>query len=118
MTETVTIYKKSNDGEDDYGDPVEVWNPTEVSGCLVYELAGSDLKDADRPDGTRVTARIQLPDSFMMTVDRDWLKGCKVALTSRGQTEGGAYHVIGSPQYAPDLPTKWNTTIEVGRVDG
>lgn len=118
MGETVTIYFKSSDAEDEYGDPVETWKPQVVEGALVYELAGSDLADADRPDGTRVRARVQLPDECMEMFERDALKGCKIALTDRGQGENDAYWVIGSPNYAPDLPTNWNTTIEVGRTDG
>lgn len=118
MTEAVTIFSKSAVSEDEHGDPVETWEPTVVEGALVYELAGSDLNDADRPDGKRVHARVQLPDSSMETLGRDSLKGCKIALTGRGQSEEDAYLVIGSPNYAPDMPTKWNTTVEVGRVDG
>lgn len=118
MSETVTLYARSISGEDENGDPVETWTPTVVEGALVYELAGSDLADADRPDGKRVNARVQLPDEFMSTVGRDSLKGCKLALTSRGQAEEDAYWVIGSPNHAPDMPTKWSTTIEIGKVDG
>jgi len=118
MTEPVTIYFKSVAAEDEYGDPVKTWQPVVVEDALVYELAGSDLTDIDRPDGTRVHARIQLPDEYMVTLERDALKGCKVSLTGRGQGENDAYWVIGSPNYAPDLPTRWNTTIEIGRTDG
>ena len=118
MAETVTIYSRSALTEDEHGDPVETWSPTVVAGALVYELAGSDLADADRPDGSRVAARVQLPDSYMSEIGRDELKGSKVTLTDRGQSEDDAYWVIGSPNYAPDLPTWWNTTIELGRVDG
>lgn len=118
MGETVTIYFKSAGGEDEHGDPVAAFEPQVVEGALVYELAGSDLADADRPDGSRVRARVQLPDSFMETLGRDALKGCKLALADRGQTEEDAYWVIGSPNYGPGLPTGWNTTIEVGRTDG
>lgn len=118
MTEQVTVLFRRTGAEDQNGDPVETWEPVEVDGALVYELAGSDLSDADRPDGTRVTARVQLPDSYMETLDRDALKGCKVALTGRGQRLDDAYWVIGSPNHAPGLPTGWDTTIEIGRTDG
>ena len=118
MPETVTVYRKSTGGEDEYGDPIVGWVPEVVEGALVYELCGSDLNDADLPDGTRVEARVQLPDSYMSEVGRDSLRGCKVALTDRGQTEDDAYWVIGSPNYAPDLPTSWNTTMNLGRTDG
>ena len=116
--EAVTVYIKTIGAEDEHGDPVETWDPTPVEGALVYETAGSDLQDADRPDGVKVMARIQLPDSAMEAFGRDALEGAKIALTDRGQTEDDAYWVIGSPNYAPVMPTAWNTTVEVGRVDG
>ena len=116
--ESITLWRKSEDGEDEYGDPVGRWEPSTVDGCLVYELAGSDLHDADMPDGIQVTARVQMPDSFMAAAGRDAPRGCKVALTDRGQTFDDAYWVVGSPNYAPDLPTGWNTTITLGRKDG
>lgn len=118
MTETVTILFRKTGGEDSNGDPAIRWVPVEVDGALVYELAGSDLGDADRPDGTRVLARVQLPDSYTETLERDALKGCRIALTGRGQDIDDAYWVIGSPSHGPNLPTQWSTTIEVGRVDG
>lgn len=118
MPEPVTVYTRSVEAEDQHGDPIETWTPEVVENCLVYELAGSDLADADMPDGTKITARVQFPDSFMANVGRDGLRGCKVALTNRGQTEDDAYWVVGSPSYAPDLPTEWNTTITLGRADG
>lgn len=118
MSETVTLYFKSADAEDEHGDPVDVWVPQVIEGALVYELAGSDLDDADRPDGKRVHARVQLPNASMAAFGRDALKGARLALTGRGQSEDDAFWVIGSPNYAPDMPTCWNTTIEVGRTDG
>jgi hypothetical protein len=116
--ELVTLYFKSSGSEDSHGDPVETWTPQEVEGALVYELAGSDLADADRPDGRRVKARVQLPDAAMAALPRDGLEGCRIALTARGQTAADAYWVIGSPNHAPGMPTAWSTTIEVGRTDG
>lgn len=119
MVERVTIYRKSAvPAEDEHGDPIEEWTPTVVDGALVYELSGSDLNAADRPDGTRVHARVQLPAPDMDAFGRDALKGCKLALTDRGQTEDDAYWVIGSPNPALGMPTAWGPTIEVGRVDG
>lgn len=117
MTEAVTVYKRVADAEDEYGDPAERWEPNVVDGCLVYELAGSDLADADRPDGSRVEARVNFPDEWASALPRGWLKGCKVALTDRGQTEENAYRVIGNPNHQ-ELPTRWSTTVEVGRTDG
>lgn len=116
--ENVTLYIKSAGEEDAHGDPAVTWTPQEVDGALAYELAGSDLSDADMPDGTRVTARVQLPDATMAGLSRDALKGARIALTDRGQTFDDAYWVIGSPNYAPNLPTGWNTTIALGRTDG
>lgn len=118
MGETVTVLLRTLGGEDANGDPVESWEPFEVDGALVYELSGPDLSDADRPDGTRAVARVQLPESFMEGLGRDALKRGKVALTGRGQGLEDAYWVIGSPNHAPGLPTGWDTTIEVGRTDG
>lgn len=116
--EAVTVLFPRFGAEDAHGDAVVAWEPVEVGGALVYELAGSDLADADRPDGRRVHARVQLPDQYMSTLRRDALKGCKVALTERGQSARDAYWVIGSPNHAPGMPTEWSTTIELGRVDG
>ena len=116
--EKVTLYLKSVGGEDSHGDPAVAWTPQEVDGALVYELAGSDLQDADMPDGIRVTARVQFPDEVMAGFTRDALRGARIALTDRGQTLDDAYWVVGSPNYAPDLPTSWNTTITLGRTDG
>lgn len=116
--ETVTVYTRTVSAEDEYGDPVETWEPTVVEGALVYELSGSDLDDADRPDGVRVSARVQLPDPVMASFGRDALMGARIALTDRGQEEEDALFVSGSPNFAPDLPSDWNTTIEIGRVHG
>lgn len=116
--EAVTIYFEAKGEEDEYGDPVVGWNPVVVDDVLVYELAGSDLNDADMPEGVRVDARIQLPDTYMAGLERDSLKGCKVALTDRGQTAEDAFWVIGSPNYQANLPTRWSTTISLGRTDG
>ena len=118
MGETVTIWFKSADGEDSHGDPVESWEPARVDGVLVYELAGSDLSDADMPDGVRAEARVQLPDSYMDALGRDQLRGCRISLTDRGQSYDDAYWVVGSPNYAQGLPTGWNTTITLGRKNG
>ena len=114
----MTIFFPSNDGEDEYGDPVTTWRPEAIDGALVYELAGTSLVDIDRPGGMRVYARIQLPDEYMAGLGRDALKGCRIALTGRGQTEDDAYWIVGSPNYAPSMPTRWNTTLEAGRKDG
>jgi hypothetical protein len=118
MTETVTVLKPAESGVDSYGDPIETWEPEEIPGCLVYELSGEDAVDRVRPDGVTVSARVQLPDAAMAGRPRGWLRGCRMALTGRGQEQEDAYDVVGSPERNPGMPTRWGTTIELGRAVG
>ena len=118
MTETVTVWRRVEGAADEYGEPTHALVPDVVDGCLVYEPHGADLGGADRPDGVRVTARVQLPDSYMSALPRDALRHGKIALTGRGMADEDRLDIVGSPNHGPDLPTRWSTTIEAGVVDG
>ena len=112
--ETVTVWTRGADGEDEFGEPVEAWTPTVVDNVLVRPLTGADLADALRPDGVRVQYSLAFPKDY----DGPDLRHAKVALTARGKGWDDALDVSGSPDALDPCPTRWNMLVEVGRTDG
>ena len=117
MGETVVVLARSKAGEDPMGEPVYEWSPTTVGGCLVRPLSGSDVGDALRPDGVRVSYTVAFPKAYAGPS----LEHARVALVDRGMdpTDAeAAYRVSGAPDVTRPCPTRWNMCAHVGRVDG
>lgn len=111
--ETIEVLRKTQKGTDSMGEPTYEWVSEQVQNCLVRPLQGADLTDALRPDGVRVSYVVAFPKSY---TGRSTLRGCKVAFPARSNTE--PLWVSGSPDITSPCPTEWDTTAEVGRVDG
>lgn len=117
LGETVAVLSRSQSGTDAMGEPVWEWTATEVQGCLVRPLSGSDITDSTRPDGVRVSYTIAFPKTY----DGPSLEHARVALVDRGMDAtdaGAALRVSGAPDVTRPCPTMWDMTASVGRVDG
>lgn len=117
LGERVVVLSRRRTGEDAMGEPTYEWVPTEVDGCLVRPLSGSDMADALSPDG--VLARYDV--AFPKTYDGPALEGCRVALVGRGMDPAdaaSALRVSGSPDVTVPCPTRWNLVATVGVARG
>lgn len=116
--ETVRLYAKGADGEDEHGDPVETWTPTDVGNVLVHQVQAGELDDPVRPDGIRAEYKLAFPKEFTATLTAGALRGQKVVLVSRGCGEGDALFISGAPDREIPCPTEWDMTVYAGRTDG
>lgn len=121
LGETVAILVRTKTGEDSMGEPVYEWTSEHVDNVLVRPLAGSDLREDLRPDGIRVSYSLSFPKAWTTGKLPGFLDHARVALITRGMDETkpeDALRVSGSPDRTIPCPTAWDTTCEVGRVDG
>jgi hypothetical protein len=122
LGESVTLFLPSGGTTDAYGNVSKAWQPVSVENCLVKPKTGEDLDDGQRPDGVTVEVTVALPKDFTAGyASFDQWRGARVALTSRGMDATdpeGALRVTGSPMRTVPCPTRWDTLLECGRVDG
>lgn len=112
--ETVTVMRPT-DTVDRLGNTVHSWAVGEtVENCLVHTVTPIDLTNEKRPDGVDIQYTIAFPKTFA----GDSLKGCKIALTSRGMKTADALLVVGAPDVESPCPTAWNMLVTVGRSEG
>ena len=122
LGESVTLFLPSDGETDAYGNASRSWEAVAVENCLVKPKGGEGLDDGQRPDGVRVECTVALPKSFTAGYASvaQW-RGARVALTSRGMDGAdpeSALRVSGSPMRTVPCPTRWDTLLECGRVDG
>ena len=121
LGETIAVLTRRKTGEDEMGEPVYEWDSERVENVLVRPLSGSDLADSLRPDGIRVSYSLAFPKAWTAGKAPGFLTHRRVALVARGMDErdaDAALRVSGSPDRTTPCPTAWDTTAEVGRVDG
>lgn len=121
LGEDVAVLTRSETGTDEMGEPVYSWESETVHNVLVRPLAGSDVNQDARPDGVRVSYSLAFPRSWTAGKPAGYLRGARVALVARGMDPGdqdAALVVSGWPDRTPQSPLAWDTTAEVGRVDG
>ena len=128
LGETVAVLTRRKTGEDEMGEPLYEWDSERVENVLVRPLSGfvrplsgSDLADSLRPDGIRVSYSLAFPKAWTAGKAPGFLTHRRVALVARGMDErdaDAALRVSGSPDRTVPCPTAWDTTAEVGRVDG
>lgn len=121
LGETVTVLTRTLTGTDAMGEPTYSWGGEEVANVLVRPLSGSDLADADRPDGVRAQYSLAFPRSWADGKPPGYLAHARVALTDRGMDANDAdraLRVSGSPDRTPESPLLWDLSCDVGRVDG
>jgi hypothetical protein len=121
LGETVAVLTRRKTGEDEMGEPVYEWDSERVENVLVRPLAGADLADSLRPDGIRISYSLAFPKAWTAGKAPGFLTHRRVALVARGMDErdaDAALRVSGSPDRTVPCPTAWDTTAEVGRVDG
>ena len=121
--ETVTVFTREPLGEDEFGEPSYGWVAESVGNVLVRPLVGSELKDADRPDGVRVSVTLAMPKAWTSTKPAGHLAHARVALTDRGMSGDvadvdDALRVSGYPDRTIPSPLAWDPYVEAGRVDG
>ena len=119
--ERVAVLRPVVGGEDAMGEPVKAWEAEEVAGCLVKPLSGSSASEGGRPGAVRLAARVALPKAYTADKPPRYFEGARVALTSRGMDAGdadGAFAVVGCPMRTAPCPTRWDTVLELSRVDG
>lgn len=121
LGEDVVVLTRTKAGEDELGEPTYTWDGERVSNVLVRPLSGSELTDALRPDGIRVSYELSFPKSWTAGKAPGFLAHRRVALVARGMDGSdadSALRVTGSPDRTIPCPTAWDTSCEIGRVDG
>ena len=121
LGETVAVLTRRQTGTDEMGEPVYEWESERVGNVLVRPLSGSDLTEPLRPDGIRVSYSLAFPKAWTAGKAPGFLDHRRVALVDRGMDGADArtaLRVSGSPDRTKPCPTAWDTTCEVGRVDG
>ena len=120
MGETVTLLLPTVGEADPFGNASATWAAVEVGGCLVRPLDGEALGESTRPDGVKVVCNVSLPKGSTDGYSAEAFRGARVALTDRGMPAEptSALRVSGSPFRIRPCPTKWDVTLECGRVDG
>lgn len=116
LGELVAVLHRRKVGEDGMGEPVYEWDKVSVDNVLVRPLAGSELVDALRPDGVRVSYVLAFPKSYAGD-----LTHARVALVARGMDgddPDAALRVTGNTDKTRQSPVAWDRNVEVGRVDG
>lgn len=105
----VTVWRKSQAGEDEMGEPVVEWVPETVGNVLWIQHGCDRLSDGSRPEGTEDTVKLHFPKSYTAS-----LAGCSVELLGR------KYAVMGDPVGCmPALtPGAWNRPVTARKVDG
>lgn len=117
MGETVTVHFRAKVGTDAMGEPIYEQTHIQVDNVLVRpvdSLVNTDIADAERPDGIRVSYVLAFPKTY----DGPSLAHAKISLTARGMGFEDALSVSGSPDILSPCPTAWNMTVNAGRVDG
>lgn len=115
----VRVWRRSQSGEDDMGEPVWSWSHEDVDGVAVRPATAADLANGGiRPDGTQVAFYLAFPAAYSASLRR-----CRVSLTSApwsmdGDDPDSALVVVGDPQPTAPCPTPWNRIVEVARADG
>lgn len=94
---------------DEHMERVESWERERVENVLVLPGASSDVRDAARPDGTKVALTLGFPKGYTAS-----LRGCRV------EVRGEAYAVVGDPKPATpgNVPGPWNRNAEVEAIRG
>lgn len=121
LGETVAVLTRRRTGEDSMGEPVYEWDSEQVENVLVRPLSGADLADSLRPDGIRVSYSLAFPKAWTAGKLPGFLAHRRVALVARGMDghdADSALRVTGSPDRTIPCPTAWDTSCEIGRVDG
>ena len=111
MGETVAVLTRVRAGEDPMGEPVWGWASELVPDVLVRKVSGSDLNDALRPDGVRVSYALAFPKAWTAGKPLGYLRHARVALVDRGMDASdaeGALRVSGTPDVTRPCPTQWN----------
>lgn len=119
LGERVAVLRRRMAGRDDMGEPVWEWSADTVDGCLVRPLPGSDVDEAERPDGVVAEYSVALPKSYTATMAP--LRHARVALVDRGMDPAdaeAALRVSGSPDVTRPCPTLWDVVLECGRAYG
>lgn len=120
LGETVVVLHRRRVSDDPMGEPVHKWDPTEVPGCLVRPMDGSDADGEDagvRPDGVVAQYRVAFPKAYAGPP----LVHARVALVERGMDPADADEALlvsGAPDVTRPCPTRWNMTAIVGRARG
>ncbi len=120
MGEAVTVYRRAQTGVDGMGEPVYAWDAETVEGCLVNSTAGSDAAEQLRPDGVRVSCTVALPKAYTKGKPVGFLDHARVSLTGRGMADDpeAALLVSGAPLVTSPCPTRWDTKVPCGRLEG
>lgn len=126
LTQPVRVWSRTRTGEDPMGDPTWAWEPFDVDGVLVRvgrpaDPEGSGVVGGLRPDATEVAFTLAFPKGY----DGPPLRHARVTLLEPAYGmdagEGGwetALAVVNDPAPQVPCPTRWDTIVEVVRLDG
>lgn len=119
--ETITVLTRTEGAADEMGEPTYTWTAHEVGNCLVRPLSGSDLTDAQRPDGIEAQYDIAFPKAY----DGPALVHARIVLSDRvgavadaDEAAKTALRVTGSPDITVPCPTAWDMVVTAGVVYG
>lgn len=115
--ENIVIFTQSGTTKDDMGEVISAWRTEMVADVLVRPRGALD--GSDRIGSVQVKYTLALPKEY--TANMPSLANGRVALIDRGMDANNpdaALHIIGEPDITKPCPTRWNCSVEVGRIDG
>ena len=106
---------------DEMGEPVIVWTPVDVPGCLVrpkYRDADADAVGKIRPDAAELTVYVAMNSK---DIDFTRLRGAKLRFPDRfgdGDIADNELNVVGMPWPTPQSPLDWDLLVEAEAQHG
>ncbi len=102
----VTLYEKTQSGEDPFGRPVEEETPVIIKNVLVAPVSGEDLINELSLTGKHIVYQLAIPKGD----DHVW-NNCRVDFF------GKSWRVVGEPLEGIEqlIPLSWNRKVKVER---
>ena len=105
---TVTLYNKTLDSTDSFGDPVYTETPVEVADVLVYPASSTEILETTNLYGKKAVYTLAIPKGDT----HEW-EDKKVSFF------GKDWHTFGIPTKGieDNIPLRWNTKVMVERYE-
>lgn len=108
----VNLLKKTQDGTDDFGQPIWKTSKVAVSDVLVGEPSTDDIQNGITMYGSRIAYTLAIPKGDTNT----WLD-CDVELPAPWSA---TFHVVGDATMGieENIPLRWNKKVHLERLEG